>query len=119
VEFFHVNSYRSFNGASPSGKATVFDTVMRWFESSRPSHFYWPFLYYLTFYIISPFHNLFKNSSLLILTSMETLPRFNRNPAQSFSEAVQAYNKTDAARGLFIMDSRLRGNDILGCCASL
>ena len=26
-------------GASPSGKATDFDSVMRWFESSRPSHF--------------------------------------------------------------------------------
>ena len=24
-------------GASPSGKATGFDPVMRWFESSRPS----------------------------------------------------------------------------------
>ena len=25
-------------GVSPSGKATVFDTVIRWFESSHPSH---------------------------------------------------------------------------------
>ena len=25
------------NGMSPSGKATVFDTVIRWFESSHPN----------------------------------------------------------------------------------
>ena len=28
-----------FFGASPSGKAAVFGTAMRWFESSRPSQF--------------------------------------------------------------------------------
>ena len=26
-------------GASPSGKARDFDSLIRWFESSRPSHF--------------------------------------------------------------------------------
>lgn len=27
------------NGVSPSGKATVFGIVIRWFESSHPSHY--------------------------------------------------------------------------------
>ena len=30
-------------GASPSGKAAVFGTAIRWFESSRPSHLIIPF----------------------------------------------------------------------------
>jgi hypothetical protein len=29
-----------FIGASPSGKAAVFGTAIRWFESSRPSHLF-------------------------------------------------------------------------------
>jgi hypothetical protein len=31
-------SPRFWIGASPSGKAAVFGTAIRWFESSRPSH---------------------------------------------------------------------------------
>ncbi len=45
--FFHIDKIIFFCyaiwavkiGMSPSGKATDFDSVMRWFESSHPSHF--------------------------------------------------------------------------------
>lgn len=35
----HISALQVSDGLSPSGKATVFDTVIRWFESSQPSQY--------------------------------------------------------------------------------
>jgi hypothetical protein len=40
-----ILSHKLFIGASPSGKAAVFGTAIRRFESSRPSVFYFAVLY--------------------------------------------------------------------------
>jgi hypothetical protein len=46
---------RPVNGVSPSGKATDSDSVMRWFKSSHPSHFF------LRFQSLTKMHNGYAN----------------------------------------------------------